>query len=195
MRHAQRVAVVLVVGAVDAEIDVAGAAIERDRGGVVRVDLEAHDRGAAIQRRRLGRLQQRPAEAAAALLGRHRHRVQPGERGPAVEQDQRIADQPTVLLGDQAFGGVAGEKVAEAASRQAVVLEGLLLQLEQPVKVLGHGWANQQSRPGHGAPPRALKLGQGGHRRGASEAEGARAVIAPRYKHRDGPREDGTVGS
>ena len=121
--HAQRVAVVLVVGMVDADVDVAGAAVERDRRGVAGIDLEPHERGAAVERRRFRGLQERPAEAVAAMLGAHRHRVQPGERGAAVEQDQRVAEQPALLLGHQAFGGIAGEEMTEAAPRQAVVLE------------------------------------------------------------------------
>ena len=173
--HAQGVAVVLVVGPVDAEIDVAGAAVEGDRGGVARVDLEAHDRGAAIERGHLGGLQEGPAEAAALLFGQDRHRIQPRERGPAVEQDQGIAHELAVLLGDQALGSVAGKKVAEAAAREAVVLEAPLLDLDQRLEILGDRGADQPARRGHGATALPPDVRQGGH--GWGSAAGARGPL------------------
>jgi hypothetical protein len=111
-----------------------------------------------------------------------------------VEQHQRIAEQPAVLLGDQARGGIAGQEMTEAAPRQAVVLEAALLDLDQRLEVVGDRRADQPGRRWRDAARRALDLGQRGHRSGSGAGRG-RALIAPRYNHRAGPGEDGRAGA
>jgi hypothetical protein len=188
--HAQRIAVVLVEAAVDAELHVARAAVQGDRGGIVRMGLEAHDRSAAIQRGRLRRREQRAPEPFPLMLGRDRHRVQASERGAPVEQDERVAVHLAGALGDQAARGVAGHKMAEAAPRQPVVLEAAALQREEPVEILHARWADRDLgsrgwRRGVG------KGGPGGHHARAADLAAqyrmpmspAEASLAP-WRHR-----------
>ena len=183
MLHAQRVAVVLVEAAVDAELDVACAAIQRDRGGVVGMDLEAHDRGAAVQRGGLGRCEQGPAQPLPLMLRRHRHGVQAGQRRAPVEQDERIAEQLAGALGDQAGGGVTGEEAAKAAPRQPIEFEAAVLQSEQLIEILRPRRADRPVRE----PDRKLGYGlrQGGHGGHRSQAAGRNA----QYRGCMGPAE------
>jgi hypothetical protein len=147
------------------------------------VDLEAHDRGAAVQRRRLGRREQGPAEPLPLMLRRHRHGVQAGKRRTPVEQNQRIAEELAGALGDQAGRGVAGQEAAKAAPRQPVEVEAAILEREQVIEIVRPRHADRPVR----APDRRLGygLGQGGHRGHRSQAAGRNAL----YRGWPGPAE------